>query len=148
MASRTASLSPCSVWSMKSSPMKPMMAAGMVPRSRNQPSRRSAIEADVAVANAGQHRPHEPNPVAAEVDEQRDQRSKVQEYVEGEAADQGTRLPAEDPGRQLQVRAGADRDELGHPLDDPDHDRLEDEVHDHGDPSGAATVPRRTWLVL
>ena len=113
---------------MKPSSAKPMIAAGIVASTRSQAIRRSGSVADASLAHARQPRADVAHPVAREVDEQRHQRAEMQEDVEGEAADQPIGLPARDPGRQLEVRRRADRDELGQALEEPDERGLEDDV--------------------
>ena len=63
-----------------------------------------AIVADPSLADAGDDGAEVAEPVAAEVDEQREQRPEVEEDVEGEAADEPRIGPAGDPRRQLEMR--------------------------------------------
>jgi hypothetical protein len=52
----------------------------------------------------------------------------VEEDVEREAADEPVRLPADDPRNKLEVRRGADGDELRQPLQQADDGGLDDDV--------------------
>ncbi len=88
-----------------------------------------AVVADAALEERPPQGAEQPQPVTADVVEQREQGPEVQEHVERQAADEPVLRPAEDPRRQLEVRRRADRDELGQPLDQTDDDGLEDQVH-------------------
>ena len=86
------------------------------------------VRADAPFADARPRGPDVPHPVSGEVHEERDERSEMEEDVEGQRADELVLLPAEDPRRQLEVRRGADRDELGQPLQEADDRGLDDDV--------------------
>ena len=104
IASRTASLSPWRTLSMKSWPTKPMIAAGIVAMTSSQRQAAVAIVPDPSLADARDDGAEVAEPVTPEVDEQREQRSEVEEDVEGEAADDPRVGPAGDPRRQLEMR--------------------------------------------
>ena len=104
------------------------MTAGTVDAASSHASRRSGSprnERSRSVAKPGRD---EPQPVAPEVDQQREQRRDVEHHAEREALDERV-VPAQQGRDDDQVPGARDRQELGQPLHDPEHDRLDELVH-------------------
>ena len=82
---------------------------------------RVVVLARLAVCQRPQARDDDPPQVVAEVQEDGGHRPQLRHRREGRAGV----LPAREGGHDPQVRGAGDREELGEPLHDPEHDRLE-----------------------
>ena len=86
-----------------------------------QPSRDSGRRATIGVAEPGQPGPRDPQQVAAEVEEHGCERAELRDGGESRARV----FPAGKRRDDAQMGGARDRQELGEPLHDAKHDRLE-----------------------